>query len=290
MAKRPAPAALLLTILFAVGCVSSRTAPLAKTVAARGQEVATAALAFYDEVDATLARDKTQQDFVRVLRLPAGSDFPDTPLQDFSEQLKSRREAFKALKIAYGRYQALADSTAPADAAAATGGLVDAINSLNRAPAISAQARSLLGGASGRLLEAQRARGLRRHHQALLELVNAYRTVWLEDATAWQELFAGVEQSYTSAVAGIPPTSFDAGKIAGLVQEPVAADRRLLVYQLNLINAERARNAASAEKMHAVTRALDALVAAHSALAGDKPSITDVTQSSNQILTLLGRS
>src|SRR5215210_2593262 len=88
-----------IALLVFVGCVSSSTVPLAKTVAARGQEVATAALTYYDDVDATLVRDKSQQDFVRVLRMPIGADFPDTPLQDFSEQLNTRRAAFMALKV-----------------------------------------------------------------------------------------------------------------------------------------------------------------------------------------------
>jgi hypothetical protein len=279
---------LLCASVLAFGCVSARTVPLAKTVAARGQEVATAAMTFYDDVDAMLVRDKAQQDFVRVLRMPAGADFPDTPLQDFSAQLSSRRTAFTALKNAYGRYQALAESAAPEEVSTATGGLVDAANGLSNGPHVSAQAKSLLGAAAGRLVEAQRGRNLRRYNQALLELVNAYRTVWLDDTTTWREVFTGVEQSYTSAIAGLPVTSFDAGKIAGLVTEPVAAERRIPIYQLNLINAERAREAATEEKMRTVTRALDALVAAHAALASDKPSVTDITLASKQILTLTG--
>jgi len=280
---------LLLTIVLSAGCVSSRTVPLAKTVAMRGQEVATAALAFYDDVDATVVRDKSHQDFVRILLLPPGSPFPDKKAEDFSEQLKARRAAYKALKSAYGSYQAIADSTAPADVAQATAGLADAANTLGRGVQITDQAKSLLGTVSTKLVEAQRSRNLRKHNEAFVELVNAYRTVWLDDVSAWRDFLTGVEVSYSSAVAGIPPTSLDAGKIGMLVTEPVASDRKIPVYQLQLINAERARIAASEEKMRTVTRALDALVAAHSALASDKPSAADVLQASNQILQIMAK-
>jgi len=278
-------AGLLLISLAAGGCAtSSQAIPLSKAVAARGQELATAALSAYDSIDDAATRDQQNQLTLKALTLPAGVPLGGVTRQDFSAQLNPRRKAYRALKGAYGQFQVLADTNAGPDLSAATGGLIDAVNGLATLPDVSSQTKNILSTAAQQLATAQQQRSLRKYNAALAKIAEGYQAVWNEDLPTWKTALTGFTVAYTSGIEGLPVTLFDGVLVQKAIEQPFAAPVAARLYQVKLISAAQSDHAATVAGLNKVAKAFDGLVAAHVALDANKPSPQDVLAAANQVI------
>lgn len=273
----------LVLALSALGCAtSSQTVSLSKTVASRGQDLATAALNGYDAIDDAATRDQQDQLTLKAFVPPA--PLTSVRRQDFSAQLAPRRKAYRALKSAYGQFQVLAESNAGTEISTATGGLIDAVNGLSSLPDISGPAKGFLTTAAQQLATAQQQRSLRKYNEALAKLADAYRTLWNEDLSVFKNTLQGFTESYTTGIQGLQPSIFDSDLVQEAIGQPFTAEVAIRLYQVKLISTAQDEKAAIEAKLAGISRAFDGLVAAHAALAVDKPSAQDVLAAANQIL------
>jgi hypothetical protein len=259
-------------------CAARSTRNLGAGVAVQGQAVADAALASYRALAAEQEADRRQQEFIRIVTdvNPAPESLPTVTATSFDRELGTRIRAYAALAEVYALFQQLADPAFAERAGTASQALASSLAALQGAGSQATGLSAIVGRLGSLIAAGVQAGKIREHNLVLMELARGYREVWNDDLPAWERYVSQVHDTYARQLASIPLERFDLKAVAGEVREPYPATTRAQLYKVQLRDEARARGAALTAQLRAVGRALAALEQAHTELAKQEPSITDV--------------
>jgi len=279
----------LIVLVLLTGCAStSATRQLGASISLKGQSVCTTAIDTYGLIEETAQTDKNQQDFAKIVTEPPQMPgLPNSKSGDFKKQLSPRIKAFRALRKSYEAFQRISESTFGSDVQAASQSLLDSTTALQGLPDISDQLRSVISGIAGRIAGQIQAGKIRKHNEVMRELAIAYRELWTEDAPIWSDYFQRVYGDYADRISSIPKEAFDEDAVDELVDDPFQSGFKIRLYKLRVRSDAQSQTLKVEEQVKDVSNALDLLVALHTELVKQKPSLQDVEETLGWINTFL---
>jgi len=280
----------LLIIILLTSCSSTKIIELSAKVSAEGIEVSQKGLDIYATLSKQADIDKYQQDKIKVLTHPSPAimALPNTVVQDFTKQLEPRIKAYQSLLNTYQEFNLLTDSKYGDKTKEAVNTLANSYNSIEKLPDLPPSVSSKLPEISKILTQANQAKKIKIHNEALYRLTELYLLLWNDDLKIWNEYIDAIYNTYALALNSVDSKKFDVKKISQDLKEPYSDDAVIiLIYRLNNRNEIIRQRDVIKKQLRDFGKALSAINKAHSEIAKEKTDISDVVSSLNTIENLL---
>ncbi|MEW6161847.1 MAG: hypothetical protein AB1606_00775 [Nitrospirota bacterium] len=276
-------------VILINGCASqSSVRNLGVAVVLQGQALTDAALESYSILYQQKSIDKSQQDFIKIVTSPKPAfTLPDTQPKDFSLQLNPRVKAYQELRKVYEAFHRISDLSFADQTKNATESLHKSIRSLKDIPDLPSPVSNIFPKLSALMIETIQAAEIRKHNAILLEFCKAYRELWEQDIPLWKDYLERVYKDYADGLISLNPTSFDEKQLSEIVKEPFSKEIKVGLYKLQKRGISEAKRQEIEAKLDSITRAFGFLAAAHSELAKEEPSLTDLMYIVDSIQSIL---
>jgi hypothetical protein len=272
--------------LLLTGCLrTAAVRTLGSAVAMKGKDVSSSALSVYDELAKQADIDRAQQDYIKVVTSPdpERGRLPDTQSRPFARQLEPRIAAYRALLDAYSKYQTLSGKDFGKQTETAAGSLLTGMKSLSGVPDLPSAVTTLLPKVAGMIMEAQRAKDIRKYNRALVELSTAYQSLWDRDLPIWKQYLERIYGDYADGFKSVDVTRFDRAALAGAVKDPFTVEIKMGLYKLQMRNDAFRQRDALIGRLDQVSESFRQLESGQAELMKAKPNVADALAELDQI-------